>query len=117
MQMKHLLVLAVSTAALVALAASCAQNSSESTPISTPSPSTTAAPAENAPAVDAALKEAGNKSCPITGEPVGSMEKGAHVDHAGYRVGLCCSGCDKQFNTAADDYLKKALNEGKEPAA
>ena len=49
-----------------------------------------------------------NKLCPITGEPVGSMEPGAHVDYKGQRVGLCCSGCAEGFNKDPEANLAKA---------
>lgn len=55
------------------------------------------------------IKEAGNTICPITGSKVGSMEKGAHVDYKGYRVGLCCNGCKEKFLAAPEENLKKAL--------
>jgi hypothetical protein len=56
----------------------------------------------------AELKEVGNKRCPVTNEPVGSMQKGSHIDYNGYRVGLCCDGCKKKFMATADESLKKA---------
>ena len=60
------------------------------------------------PAKSDAPKEVGNKRCPISGAPVGSMQKGSHVDYNGYRVGLCCDGCKKAFMAKADESLKKA---------
>jgi hypothetical protein len=62
----------------------------------------------------AKIVQVGNKKCPISGEPVGSMEKGAHVDYKGYRVGLCCSGCKEKFLANADQYLKTAQAKAKE---
>lgn len=56
-------------------------------------------------------KEVGNKNCPISGKPVGSMEKGAHVDYKGQRVGLCCNGCKSAFLSKADANLKKAQDD------
>ncbi len=55
------------------------------------------------------IKMAANKTCPISGSKVGSMEKDAHVDYGGYRVGLCCSGCVAKFMKDPDANLKKAL--------
>jgi len=57
----------------------------------------------------AAVQDAGNANCPISGKPVGSMQAGASVTHAGYKVGLCCMGCEKKFLEDADANLKKAL--------
>lgn len=54
------------------------------------------------------IKLVNNKLCPITGEPVGSMEKGAHLDYKGYRVGLCCMGYAKKFLKDGDANLAKA---------
>lgn len=52
--------------------------------------------------------ELGNARCPITGEKVGAMQKDAHVDYKGTRVGLCCSGCKSKFLANPDANLKKA---------
>lgn len=57
----------------------------------------------------AAWQDAGNANCPISGKPVGSMQAGASVTHAGYKVGLCCMGCEGAFNEDPDANLKKAL--------
>ncbi|MBI5154807.1 hypothetical protein HZA57_06180 [Candidatus Poribacteria bacterium] len=55
------------------------------------------------------IKLANNANCPISGNPVGSMQAGAHVDYKGYRVGLCCMGCEKKFLKEGDANLSKAL--------
>jgi len=57
----------------------------------------------------AAVLDAGNANCPISGKPVGSMQAGASVTHAGYKVGLCCMGCEGAFKKDPDANLKKAL--------
>jgi hypothetical protein len=57
------------------------------------------------------IKLAKNAVCPISGEAVGSMEKDAHVDYKGYRVGLCCTGCASKFKQNADASLAKALGD------
>lgn len=57
----------------------------------------------------AAVLDAGNANCPISGKPVGSMQAGASVTYAGYKVGLCCMGCEGAFNKDPDANLKKAL--------
>lgn len=59
------------------------------------------------------IKMADNKTCPISGDAAGSMEKDAHVDYGGYRVGLCCSGCASKFMKDPDANLKKALAQAK----
>ena len=55
------------------------------------------------------LQLADNTVCPVSGDEVGSMEEGAHVDYKGVRVGLCCSGCVKKFMADPDANLAKAL--------
>ena len=60
-----------------------------------------------------AIKMAKNEICPISGSKSGSMEKDAHVDYGGYRVGLCCSGCVEKFMKDPDANLKKALTPAK----
>lgn len=76
--------------------------------------SQTAAAQQQTTSTKAALfKEAGNTTCPISGKAVGSMQKGAHVDYKGYRVGLCCSGCASIFMKHPDANLAKALKKAK----
>lgn len=58
------------------------------------------------------LKDAANKNCPVSGQPVGSMQKGSFVVHNGYKVGLCCDGCKTAFKKNADELLAKALEDG-----
>ncbi len=61
------------------------------------------------------IKNARNSVCPISGNAVGSMVAGAHVDYGGYRVGLCCPSCTEKFMSHADENLKAAVTEaGKE---
>lgn len=55
------------------------------------------------------IKLANNTVCPVTGEAVGSMQPGAHVDYNGTRIGLCCMGCERRFQTNPESYLQKAL--------
>jgi len=54
-----------------------------------------------------------NKTCPVSGKAVGSMQKGSKVDYKGYEVGLCCDGCIRKFNENADTYLQTMLSEKK----
>jgi len=66
--------------------------------------------AETSDAADSnEIKLANNANCPISGDPVGSMQAGASVTYGGYKVGLCCMGCEKSFLKDADANLKKAL--------
>lgn len=94
-----------------ALLSACAQRSSTTatTPQSSGTEKSAAPQAQAAAGATAEIKEAGNTLCPITNSKVGSMEKGAHVDYKGYRVGLCCNGCKEKFMKAPDENLKKAL--------
>lgn len=55
------------------------------------------------------IKLLNNELCPISGQPVGSMQAGAHVDYKGYRVGLCCMGCEKAFLAKADELMEKMV--------
>lgn len=64
-----------------------------------------------AAAPDHDIKLANNALCPISGKPVGSMEKDAHVDYEGNRVGLCCMGCAAKFMQNPDANLQKALGD------
>lgn len=50
-----------------------------------------------------------NANCPVSGQPVGSMQKGSNVVYKGYQVGLCCDGCIERFNQNADAYLQELL--------
>lgn len=51
-----------------------------------------------------ALKQ---KSCPVTGEPLGSMGTPIKVIVAGQPVFLCCAGCEMEAQQNADETLKK----------
>lgn len=60
--------------------------------------------------------DAGNKLCPISGEPV---SEGSFVEYQGKRYGLCCPGCAKEFLKDPEKYLavlaekEKAFSEKK----
>lgn len=57
----------------------------------------------------AAVVDAGNKMCPISGEEV----TGKHfVEHGGKKYGLCCAGCAKKFKKNPEKYLKE-MSEGR----
>jgi len=49
-----------------------------------------------------------NSLCPISGQPVGSMEAGAAIVYSGQKVGLCCNGCQAMFMKDPEAALKKA---------
>lgn len=105
---KHTLIALPVLLLSAALLPACGQQSDA--PAQASPAETSAAPAEQAAAeAGTEIKEAGNAVCPITGSKVGSMEKGAHVDYQGYRVGLCCTACKEKFLIAPDENLKKAL--------
>jgi YHS domain-containing protein len=56
--------------------------------------------------------DAGNKLCPISGEPVSGT---SFVEYQGKRYGLCCPGCAKMF--LADPEKHIAQMEAKEKAS
>lgn len=53
--------------------------------------------------------DAGNKSCPITGEPVSGKD---FVTYEGVRYGLCCKSCDKMFLKDPNKYIQKLREKG-----
>jgi len=55
---------------------------------------------------------AGNKLCPISGEPVSGT---SFVEYQGKRYGLCCPGCEKVFLSDPSKYI--AQMEAKEKAS
>jgi YHS domain-containing protein len=62
-------------------------------------------------AEDVAKVEVGNKICPISGEPVGTMGPAVKIEHNGKTYNLCCGMCAKEFNDSADKYAKVADDE------
>src|SRR5690606_15039792 len=63
----------------------------------------------SAPGAAAAVRMANNTHCPISGQLVGSMEPGSHIDIEGVRIGLCCMGCEGEFMKDPAANVKKAL--------
>ena len=57
-------------------------------------------------AEDRALIEK-QKTCPVTGEPLGSMGEPVKVVVKGQTVFLCCAGCEDAIKKDADKYLAK----------
>jgi YHS domain-containing protein len=65
---------------------------------------------EAAAEVPASVK-VGNKICPVSGMPVGSMGEGAEIEYHGKIYHLCCLGCDRDFNKDPEKFSKKAEDE------
>lgn len=57
-------------------------------------------------AEDRALAEK-QRTCPVTGELLGSMGKPVKVSVKGQTVFLCCPGCEDSINKEPDKYLAK----------
>ena len=57
------------------------------------------------------VKLVGNRNCPVSNMPVGSMEPGAAIVYKGQKIGLCCNGCKTTFDKDPETYLKKALQD------
>jgi hypothetical protein len=47
------------------------------------------------------------KTCPVSGQPLGSISKPVKVVVKGRTVFLCCAGCKKKLLADPDKYLKK----------
>lgn len=47
------------------------------------------------------------KTCPVSGEPLGSMGTPVKVTVKGKDVFLCCKGCEGAIKEDPDEYLKK----------
>jgi YHS domain-containing protein len=47
------------------------------------------------------------KTCPVSGELLGSMGTPVKVEAKGRTVFLCCGGCKKKFFADPDKYIKK----------
>jgi YHS domain-containing protein len=50
------------------------------------------------------------KTCPVSGEPLGSMGAPVKVTAKGRTVFLCCAGCEKKFLADPGKYFKKIDN-------
>lgn len=46
------------------------------------------------------------KTCPVSGEALGSMGGPIKIMHEGRAVFLCCSGCEKEFRADPEKFLK-----------
>ena len=58
---------------------------------------------------DAKVVNAGNKTCPISGNPVNGTD---YVVYKGKRYGICCKGCDEQFLKNPEKYIKALKAKG-----
>ncbi len=63
-----------------------------------------AASTQEIPPLPEGVVEAGNKTCPISGEKVSGAD---FVIYDGKRYGLCCAGCKEMFLKDPDKYMKK----------
>jgi YHS domain-containing protein len=68
-----------------------------------------AAAAKEAPPLPEGIVEAGNKTCPISGEKVSGAD---FVVYDGKRYGLCCAGCKEMFLKDPDKYINKLRERG-----
>ncbi len=65
---------------------------------------------QNSPA-PAAGGYGGQKTCPVTGEALGSMGPPIPVTVKGQTIYVCCEGCVEAVQSDPDVYLAKAMRE------
>jgi YHS domain-containing protein len=53
----------------------------------------------------------GQKSCPVTGKPLGSMGKPLAVEVNGQTIYVCCQGCVAKVKANPDFYIAKVKKE------
>lgn len=106
------------TAAVAAmLLAGCADQSGPTAPQQSPAVDRVAAPAEeqsdevrqalaSLSPEDRAVAEK-QKTCPVSGEPLGSMGTPYKVTVQDREVFLCCDGCEEEIKAHPDQYLAK----------
>lgn len=63
------------------------------------------------PADAVATKYGGQKTCPVTGEELGSMGKPIAVSVKGQPVYVCCEGCVEKVRQNPDSFLAKVQAE------
>ncbi len=56
----------------------------------------------------AVSNEVGNKICPVSGQPVGTMGEVVKYEHNGKIYNLCCPACKKDFVKNPEKYSKAA---------
>lgn len=71
----------------------------------TAKPATTATPSLG----QEQLTDAGNKTCPISGDKVSGKD---FVTYKGVRYGLCCASCASTFLKEPDKYIQKLKDKG-----
>jgi len=59
----------------------------------------------------AAAALGGQKTCPVTGEPLGSMGPPVPVTVKGQTIYVCCAGCADTVQAEPDLYLAKVMQE------
>lgn len=74
-------------------------------------PSAAAPAADERPAAAAGKPYGGQKTCPVTGEELGSMGPAIPVTVKGETICVCCRGCVSKVQREPDKYLPKALAE------
>jgi YHS domain-containing protein len=55
--------------------------------------------------------EVGNKTCPVTGNPIGSMGPGVKYEYNGKIYNLCCPACRRTFDSDQAKYAQIAEND------
>lgn len=113
--------LAVSAGLLVALATGCSspcggrtcRKESPGSPVMAPAPGPAATKLESAPggAAEMSPPYGGQKTCPVTGEELGSMGKPIPVTVKGQTVYVCCRGCAAKAQADPDKTLAAVANE------
>ncbi len=63
-------------------------------------------PAADAGPAAAEPVNVGNKFCPISGKPIGTMGETKVVEYKGKAYNLCCPMCEKDFNADPEKYIK-----------
>ena len=67
--------------------------------------------AQQNPPQPAAASYGGQKTCPVTGEALGSMGPPVPVTVKGQTIYVCCEGCVEKVQRDPDQYLGKAMRE------
>lgn len=90
----------------------CCGAPSSAAPLAAPvTPSVVAPPAEARPVATEAKPYDGQRTCPVTGEELGSMGPAITVTVKGETIYVCCRGCVGKVQRDPDKYLPKVLAE------
>ncbi len=57
---------------------------------------------------ETAVTEVGNSVCPVMGN---SVVQGQYFHWEGYRIGICCPGCESAFRDAPEVYIPALLDD------